>query len=458
MIQNRNNCVTTLLIVFAGYSLIAAGGNLWAGAAPPARCAGYGDLQIISQTDWEAGLGSWTVGTHDIADTNTFDTPDWTVVGGLPDNQAGMAAFVPNLDTGDCAADDETGALTLDSPPINIPEGTLVPRISVDHWVATEFQYDGGNVKISVNGGVFNLIPASAIEFNPYNSTLFSSSDDNSNPLAGEDAFTGADNGGTSGSWVQSRITLFGIAAAEDTIQLRFDFGVDGCDGLIGWYVDDVDVYSCSAELPPSDCGNAVIDPGEQCDDGNNFVDDGCSNTCQIDDGWLCDDPTPPGIVADASFEAGTPNPSWTEASTNFGSPICDEKTCSLGTGSAPPDGSFWAWFGGVAGVEEGSLSQSVVFPSTAAELQFEFEVSTCDSASDYVELLIDGSQEFFIDGASPLCGLIGYNTQSVDISAYADGEAHEIEFHSESFGINADVSNFFIDAVSIPGEASVVS
>jgi hypothetical protein len=26
---------------------------------------GYGNLQSISLTDWEAGLGTWTVGTHD---------------------------------------------------------------------------------------------------------------------------------------------------------------------------------------------------------------------------------------------------------------------------------------------------------------------------------------------------------------------------------------------------------
>jgi hypothetical protein len=78
---------------------------------PPPRCAGYGALQSISLTDWETGRGSWTVGTHDVADPNTFDTPDWAVVGSLPDSRAGMAAFVANLDIGDCGADDQTGAL-----------------------------------------------------------------------------------------------------------------------------------------------------------------------------------------------------------------------------------------------------------------------------------------------------------------------------------------------------------
>ena len=362
---------------------------------PPGLCVGHGDLNSISLTDWEAGLEGWTVGTHDIANPPTFDTPDWAVVENLPDSRPGMAAFVADLESGNCVDDDQSGALTLDSPSILIPAGTVVPRISVDHWVGTEFAYDGGNIKISVNGSGFNLIPKSAIDFNPYNSTLISALGGNTNPLAGEDAFTGANNDQQTGSWGQSHINLFGIAEAEDTIQLRFDFGVDDCDGLIGWYVDDVEVYSCSDELPPSDCGNGVLDTGEQCDDGNTFIDDGCSNTCQIDDGWQCTDPAPAGNVSDGSFEAGTPNPFWTESSTNFGTPICDEVglECGTGAGTGPADGIFWAWFGGIEEYEESSLSQAVVIPSTSNELRFELEVNTCDSASDYLEVLVDSTR-----------------------------------------------------------------
>ena len=59
----------------------------------PGRCVGHGDLDSISLTDWEAGLGEWTVGTHDIANPATFDTPDWAVVESLPDSRPGMAAI-----------------------------------------------------------------------------------------------------------------------------------------------------------------------------------------------------------------------------------------------------------------------------------------------------------------------------------------------------------------------------
>jgi len=456
MRMNRNSCLARSVSCACLCIFFTLGSIEWAESSE--LCVGHGDLDSISLTDWEDGLGEWTVGTHDIANPPTFNTPDWAVVDSLPDGRPGMAAFVADLDSGACGEDDESGALTLDSPSILIPVDTLVPRVSVDHWFATEFGYDGGNIKISVNGGGFNLIPKSAIDFNPYNSTLIPAPDGNTNPLAGEDAFTGANNDQQISRWGQSHINLFGIAEAEDAIQLRFDFGIDDCRGLIGWYVDDVEVYSCSAELPPSDCGNGVIDEGEQCDDGNTFIEDGCSNSCQIEDGWQCTDPTAPGDVPDSSFEAGTPNPFWTESSTKFGTPICDEEACSTGTGTGPADGAFWAWFGGVEAYEESSLSQAVVIPSMSDEMRFELEASACDSALDYLEVLVDGNPEFLIDGSSSLCGGLGYTTQSVDISAYADGASHDIEFHSESFANNSDLSNFFVDAISIPGLASLCS
>ncbi len=54
----------------------------------------------------------------------------------------------------------------------------------------------------------------------------------------------------------------------------------------------------CSASCRLERCGNSVIDPGEQCDDGNTVNGDGCSATCQlercgngvVDPGERCDD------------------------------------------------------------------------------------------------------------------------------------------------------------------------
>ena len=70
------------------------------------------------------------------------------------------------------------------------------------------------------------------------------------NPMAGEPAFTGSDGGSVSGSWGQSQVNLAGLAGPGDNVKLRFEFGVDGCNGLVGWYVDDVQVYSCQGGNP----------------------------------------------------------------------------------------------------------------------------------------------------------------------------------------------------------------
>ena len=55
---------------------------------------------------------------------------------------------------------------SITSPAITIPAGDGAARMSFEHYVATEAGYDGGNVKISVNGGAFDLIPAAAYIFN----------------------------------------------------------------------------------------------------------------------------------------------------------------------------------------------------------------------------------------------------------------------------------------------------
>jgi PKD repeat protein len=158
--------------------------------------------------------------------------------------------------------------------------------------------------------------------------------------------------------------------------------------------------------------------------------------------------------VEDGSFEAGTPNPNWDESSTNFGSPICDVASCGTGTGTGPNTGTYWAWFGGISAVEEGSLSQDVTFPSRSpATLSFFLEQIVCADPADFLEVLIDGTQVFFTDGSSPLCGNLGYTLQEIDVSAFADGGTHTLEFHSLLTGTGN--TNFFVDDVMLEGPCS---
>jgi cysteine-rich repeat protein len=419
--------------------------------SPPPRCDGLGALESFAATDWEGGLDGWTASRYDVFNEATFGAPDWTVVNALPDGRTGSAAFVANLNADNCPADDLTGALALDSPVIVIPETAEVPRLSLNHWVATEAEWDGGNLKISVNGGPFTLVPAAAIEVSPYNATLYSAG--NSNPLAGQPAFTGS--GGLDGSWGQSQVNLYGLAEPGDSIRLRLDFGVDVCYGVTGWYVDEVEFYSCSAELPPSPCGNALPDDPEQCDDGNQANGDGCSASCEVESGWECSAAVAATPVPNHSFEE---DGVWAAFSKNFGSPVCNIDFCGTGGGTGPSDGDYWVWFGGIIdpAIEQGSMAQTLTIPAGAAVLTFDLELPACDSAADYMDVRIDDQVVYSVNGEDAACQSFVYQTREVDISAFADGAAHELEFFSETFSDNGDVSNIFIDRVLMPGRASI--
>lgn len=160
-------------------------------------------------------------------------------------------------------------------------------------------------------------------------------------------------------------------------------------------------------------------------------------------------------VVADGGFEAGTPNPFWTEYSLNFGTVLCDAASCGTGAGTSyPRTGDWWAWFGGIAAYEAGSVSQSVTIPSGGpATLTFWVMNGACSGdAADYLEVNMDNTQLWQTTGASPECGVTTYRQITLDVSAYANGGAHTLEFNSEVFG--SDNTNFALDDVSLDAES----
>ena len=212
---------------------------------PPQVCPG-GTRRTLFADNFENPAQSSTLWTRSKDGTTPdFTERRWTIVGDLPEDRGGKAFFGPDFTGGTCApGGDETAVLRLTGPAIQVPPGKA-PRVVFDHWMSSEPGWDGGNLKVSVNGGAFQLVPPGAFVFNAYNDTIFPPEFGNSNPLAGEPGFTGADGGSTSGSWYRSIVDLTGIAAPGDSIRLRFAFGNDGCFGWLGWYVDNVKVQQC---------------------------------------------------------------------------------------------------------------------------------------------------------------------------------------------------------------------
>jgi cysteine-rich repeat protein len=71
-------------------------------------------------------------------------------------------------------------------------------------------------------------------------------------------------------------------------------------------------------------CGNAKLEPGEGCDDGNNVDGDGCSSTCKIENGLAC------GTQVDAGADAGDAGGDFTPGST-CQSGVCDPADSKCG-------------------------------------------------------------------------------------------------------------------------------
>lgn len=228
----------------------------------PALCADTDSEPVsIHLETFEGGLDAWTLTNQGVF--AGWPAYDWTLAGSLPGGRDGAAAFGIDPLAGDCGggAGDVSGVMRMESEVITVAgDGTNAPRLAFDHYVATELGWDGGNLKISVNGGPFILVPPSAFTFNDYNAALNPAAAGNTNPLAGQPAFTGTDGGELSGSWGQSQIDLTRLGIVPgDTVQFRYDMGIDGCSGNDGWYVDDVNVYSCQVTAP--DCSEAYASP-----------------------------------------------------------------------------------------------------------------------------------------------------------------------------------------------------
>jgi len=226
---------------------------------PDAPQLGATNVVWFETFDTDESLDDWTLTSEGVY-PEYDSTRNWRISDFLPQERDGGALFaVNNTYIGNCQPndDDQSGVLMAESPDVSLPTSATSLYLVFDHYVATESGWDGGNLKLSVNGGEFELVPASAFTFNPYNDAIISSTTDeentevpNTNPLAGEVAFTGADEGSVEGSWGQSQIDLLELAVPGDSIRIRFDFGNDGCSGAEGWFIDTLEVRAGGQTTP----------------------------------------------------------------------------------------------------------------------------------------------------------------------------------------------------------------
>ncbi len=289
----------------------------------PAACADGSDGTTLFEDDFEDDFTGWTLTNEGVA--AGYEPRDWALVGALPDLRPGSAAYAIGDQTiGGCFDDDQSGVMHLDSPEIVMPDDRGAPVVSFVHWVAAEPALDGGNLKISVFGSPFVEVPASAFVHNPYTATL----DPSDNPLAGQEAFTGSDVAVPTGSWAESVVDLSLLVDPGDAVVLRFDFGVNNCNGLYGWYVDDVRLVQCAAVDGTDDGGSADADSGPvDTTTGNDTAADGVDVTGAVST------TLPPIDGADASSGSD---------GTDGGAGAVTDRGCACSSDASPSRSPWW--------------------------------------------------------------------------------------------------------------------
>jgi hypothetical protein len=202
---------------------------------------------------------------------------------------------------------------------------------------------------------------------------------------------------------------------------------------------------ACTPDCGTRECGPVPNGCGASC--GTCQAGEFCNALGMCESGSGCTE-----LIVDGGFEGGTPSANWTETSTNYGTPLCTAGTCGVGGGTGPYAGTFWAWFGGFGGgPEDATASQSVTLPAgQTATLFFYLEIPVSEGlATDFLEVTLDGTQVFLADGTMS-AQYNPYTLVEVDLSSFADGAAHTLEFHGYTNSLAGAATNFFVDNVSL--------
>ena len=180
-----------------------------------------------------------------------------------------------------------------------------------------------------------------------------------------------------------------------------------------------------------------------------------------------------PNLILDPSLQASYHNITyWQQASTNADWTVCTTSNVDcLISGVAGPRGvgSRWGMFGipdwedpETESPEVGTLSQTVTFPACGASLQFYLWIGQAPAGSDANDVFnvkIDGNT-IFSANATQSASYTTYTLVALDVSAYANGAAHTIQFHSvttdQAVIFNLDDISLTQTCVSISGNAGI--
>lgn len=158
--------------------------------------------------------------------------------------------------------------------------------------------------------------------------------------------------------------------------------------------------------------------------------------------------------LVDGGFEGGLTASGWNQASTTFGTPLCDA-TCSPNYSAY--EGDWYCWFGGAlpGTAEEGHIGQDILIPNgnSATLTCYVWVAGYGDSSpAERVDIYMDDQALMTISVADSL-EFPEWTLLTIDVSDFADNDLH-------TFGINGyseSGSNIFFDSfvLTVNGQVS---
>jgi hypothetical protein len=369
---------------------------------PPYLVQNFDEMRApLLPTDWVASQG-----------VNVTGAPLWVTTRVTPHT-------VPN-DSFSTAPDNILDN-RLDTP--ELPTGPFSFQVVFENNYNLESGSDGAVLEVShpsVNGGAFTDITDPAVGgsvFPPYDALITSAS----SPIAGRMAWTG-----NSGGYLHTVVNLGNAASPPGHCKVRFRLVTDNSGASAGWRIDTFSVPSFECPPPPTPTATPTAAPTVTP----------IASPCGS-----------PNVIADSTFEAGTPWSNWTvQTSTNFGTPLCNRAVCGSDGGS-PYAGDNWAWFGGASVPETATLGQNVtILTGGPATLSFVMKIRDLDfpPATDVLNVRVDGTLVQSYPEAGQFEG--DYSLRTIDLGAFADGGSHLILF--EYVAPTAETSTYLVDNI----------
>jgi bacillolysin len=184
----------------------------------------------------------------------------WTRAPGQLDLSDGAYPVPSNAVTGDDSwfgidpdpefGDHPSSSIVLKNP-ITVPKGGKT-YMRFDHWYAFDYDassrkyYDGGLVLVDNTGDSAAAQQTSGLPWvNGPKQRI----------VSGGSAPTGF--GGVSHGYTSSRVDLSSYAGKK--IKAQFQTRGDNVDAMDGWYLDDIEVYSCGADLPSKPASGTIV-------------------------------------------------------------------------------------------------------------------------------------------------------------------------------------------------------